>query len=363
MGKAACIGGACRRFCAELQTWGRAYQKGRQSRWLTAMDGVVVVKNLVKRFKDVVAVNGVSFSISRGEIYALLGPNGAGKTTTIHIIATILKPTCGEVLVAGHNVVAEPNRVRRLIGVVFQEPSLDLDLTAYDNMYVHGRLYGLRGAELEKSIVDLLDFVELREFANKRVKYFSGGMRRRLEIARALLHEPELLVLDEPTIGLDPQSRARVWDYVRRLRKEKGTTILMTTHYMDEAEELAQRVAIMDRGKIIAEGTPEELKSVIESDVVYITTEEGGGVDLCRALEFAKSCRRVSPERVEVVVDSASKALPEVFSAADRLGIKVKEVSYRRPTLNEVFLHLTGRELRDAPEPAFTPPRPRLWRW
>ncbi|MEM2529236.1 MAG: ATP-binding cassette domain-containing protein [Ignisphaera sp.] len=323
---------------------------------------VVVVENLVKKFKDVVAVNDVSFEIRRGEIHALLGPNGAGKTTTIHIIATILRPTSGRIFVAGHDVVKEADRARKYIGIVFQDPSLDFDLTAYDNMYIHGRLYGLKGPELERKIMNLLDFVELKEFAFKHVRYFSGGMRRRLEIARGLLHEPEVLILDEPTIGLDPQSRARIWDYIRRLKKEKDMTILMTTHYMDEAEELAYRIAIMDHGKIIAEGTAEELKSILGSDVIYIQVENAGGADMCRVLEFVKSCRRISQDRIEVVVDNASKALPEIFSIVDRLGIKVKEVSYRRPTLNEVFLHLTGRELRDSLETTPTPPRFRRWR-
>ncbi|MEM4514349.1 MAG: ATP-binding cassette domain-containing protein [Ignisphaera sp.] len=323
---------------------------------------MIVVENLVKKFKDVVAVNDVSFNIRKGEIYALLGPNGAGKTTTIHIVATILKPTSGRVFVAGYDVVAKPNKVRKHIGIVFQDPSLDLDLTAYDNMYIHGKLYGLKGPELEKKIIDLLDFVELKEFAYKHVKYFSGGMRRRLEIARGLLHEPELLILDEPTIGLDPQSRARIWDYIRRLKKEKDMTILMTTHYMDEAEELAHRIAIMDHGKIVAEGSAEELKSMLGSDVIYVTLDNNNGVDICKALEFARKCRQVSLDRVEIMVDNASKALPDIFSMVDRVGVKVKEISYRRPTLNEVFLHLTGRELRDSLESTFTPPRFGRWR-
>jgi ABC-2 type transport system ATP-binding protein len=169
----------------------------------------VIVENLVKRFKDVVAVNGVSFKIVRGEIFSLLGPNGAGKTTTIHIIATILKPTSGRVMVFGHDVVREADIVRKKIGIVFQDPSLDNQLTAYDNLYVHGRLYGLRGRELEERILELLEFVDLKEYANKQVRYFSGGMKRRLELARGLMSNPEMLVLDEPTIGLDPQSRAK----------------------------------------------------------------------------------------------------------------------------------------------------------
>ncbi|MEM4683104.1 MAG: ATP-binding cassette domain-containing protein [Ignisphaera sp.] len=322
---------------------------------------IVVVENLVKKFKDVVAVNGISFKIRRGEIYALLGPNGAGKTTTIHIIATILKPTSGNVFVSGYNVVENPDKVRKHIGIVFQDPSLDLDLTAYDNMYIHGKLYGLRGPELEKKIMDLLEFVELKEYASKYVKYFSGGMRRRLEIARGLLHEPELLILDEPTIGLDPQSRARIWDYIKRLKKEKDMTILMTTHYMDEAEELAHRIAIMDHGKIIAEGSVEDLKSMIGSDVIYVTLDNRN-IDICETIKFVNSCRWISLDRVEIVVDNASKALPEIFSIVDRLGVKVKEVSYRRPTLNEVFLHLTGKELRDSLESTSIPPRFRIWR-
>lgn len=329
------------------------------------MDDIVVVENLVKRFRDVVAVNGINLKIKRGEVYALLGPNGAGKTTTIHIIATILRPTSGRVTVAGYDVMGEADEVRRRIGIVFQDPSLDLDLTAYDNMYVHGRLYGLKGAELERKIMDLLEFVELKDFAHKRVRYFSGGMRRRLEIARCLLHEPELLILDEPTIGLDPQSRARVWDYIRTLKRERDMTILLTTHYMDEAEELANRIAIMDRGRIVAEGTVDELKSMLGSDVVYISIDGGEGIDICTHIDFAKSCRSISSDKLEIIVDSASKAIPELFALIDRLGVRVREVSYRRPTLNEVFLHLTGRELRDSPEPPpiHVPPRFRgMWR-
>lgn len=315
------------------------------------MDSMVVVENLVKKFRDMVAVDNISFSIDRREIFGLLGPNGAGKTTTIHIVATLLKPTSGKVSVSGYNVVEEPNRVREKIGIVFQDPSLDNQLTAYDNMYIHGRLHGLKGRELHDKIMKLLDFVELKQFASKKVRYFSGGMRRRLEIARSLLHEPELLILDEPTIGLDPQTRARIWNYIRELRREYDMTILLTTHYMDEAEELAGRIAIMDHGKIIAIGAPDELKSMLRGDVIYLVLR--GDIDsFCRELSFARECKKIAENRIEVLVDNAPKVLPELFNIALSNNITIQEVSYRRPTLNEVFLHLTGRELREALEEA-----------
>ena len=313
------------------------------------MDEIVVVKNLVKKFKDVVAVNGISFTIRKGEIYALLGPNGAGKTTTIHVITTLLRPTSGKVFVGGYEVTENPNKVREKIGIVFQDPSLDNQLTAYDNMYIHGKLYGLRGRELHDKIMELLEFVDLKRYAHKQVRYFSGGMRRRLEIARSLLHEPELLVLDEPTIGLDPQSRAKIWDYIRVLKKEHDMTILLTTHYMDEAEELANRVAIMDHGKIIAVGTVEELKAMLGKDVIYLTLE-GDAKEFCGKLGFAKNCNVIGEDKIELLVDNAPKYLPKIFNIALTNGVGIREVSYRRPTLNEVFLHLTGRELRESLE-------------
>ena len=313
------------------------------------MDEIVVVKNLVKKFKDVVAVDGISFTIRRGEIFALLGPNGAGKTTTIHVITTLLRPTSGKVFVGGYEVTENPNKVREKIGIVFQDPSLDNQLTAYDNMYIHGKLYGLRGRELHDKIMELLEFVDLKRYAHKQVRYFSGGMRRRLEIARSLLHEPELLVLDEPTIGLDPQSRAKIWDYIRVLKKEHDMTILLTTHYMDEAEELANRVAIMDHGKIIAVGTVEELKAMLGKDVIYLTLE-GDAKEFCGKLGFAKNCNVIGEDKIELLVDNAPKYLPKIFNIALTNGVGIREVSYRRPTLNEVFLHLTGRELRDSLE-------------
>ncbi|MEM2025285.1 MAG: ATP-binding cassette domain-containing protein [Desulfurococcaceae archaeon] len=310
------------------------------------MDEIVVVDNLVKKFKDVIAVNKVSFKIHRGEVFSLLGPNGAVKTTTIYIISTLLKPTSGHVMVKGFNVTKEPDKVRKKIGLVFQDPSLDLNLTVYDNMYIHGRLYGLRGYELDREIVELLEFVDLKDYMHKQVRYLSGGMRRRLEVARGLLHEPELLILDEPTIGLDPHSRAKIWDYIRYLRKKRDLTLLLTTHYMDEAEELSTRIAIMDHGRIIAHGNVDELRSLVGEDVILVTGRSNLS-KLCDNLLDVKSCNLIGSNRVEILVADAPKLLPEIIRKADEYRLEILEISYRRPSLNEVFLHLTGRELRD----------------
>ncbi len=221
-------------------------------------------------------------------------------------------------------------------------------------MYIHGRIYGLSGRELDRRINELLDFVDLKQYANKVVRYFSGGMRRRLEIARALLHEPEILFLDEPTLGLDPQTRNRVWDYIMRIKREKGLTILMTTHYMDEAEMLCDRIGIMDHGKVIAEGTADQLKSMIGSDVVIVRFQEGGSTCL-EPGDGIISCREIMGGGVELIVKEATKILPRIFDEYERRGLNISEISYRRPSLNEVFLHLTGRELRDGLE---SNPRP-----
>ena len=310
------------------------------------MKGIVKVDGLVKKYGDLTAVNEVSFNINKGEVFALLGPNGAGKTTTIHVIATVLRPTSGNVFVGGYNVVSQADKVRRMIGIVFQDPSLDDQLTAYDNMYIHGRLYGLKGESLREKIMRLLEYVELKEYAWKKTKYFSGGMRRRLEIARSLLHEPELLILDEPTIGLDPQSRSRIWEYIRDLLKEYDMTVLMTTHYMDEAEELASRIAIMDHGKIIAQGTSDELKSLIGEEVVHLKVD-GEASDLCDTLDFVGECRVLGKNGLELVVKNASRIIPLIFEKTNGLGTRITEVSYKKPSLNDVFLYLTGRELRE----------------
>ena len=306
----------------------------------------IEVENLVKKYGDFEAVKGISFKVNKGEIFAFLGPNGAGKTTTVHVLTTLLRLTSGKATVAGHDVVKKPMEVRKRIGIVFQDPSLDRELTAYENMYIHGRIYGLTGNKLEEKIERLLKFVELWEFRDKPVKTFSGGMQRRLEIARSLLHEPEILFLDEPTIGLDPQTRAHIWDYIKAMKEEHNMTIFLTTHYMDEAEQLADRIAIIDHGKIIAEGTANELKKLVGNDVVYLKLEAPEEVK-CLKAEFIKGCKILADGKVQLEVENAAEALPKLFTLVQHLGVKILEVTYHRPTLNDVFLHLTGREIRE----------------
>ncbi|HUX35572.1 MAG TPA: ATP-binding cassette domain-containing protein [Candidatus Paceibacterota bacterium] len=221
---------------------------------------IIEVKNLVKKFGDLTAVNSISFSVKEGEIFAFLGPNGAGKTTTIRMLTTFLKPTSGEISINGYNPVNEQHEARLSFGIVFQDQSLDDELTAYENMEFHGVLYGVPKKLRKERIEQLLKFVELWDRKDELIKYFSGGMRRRLEIARGLVHHPKILFLDEPTIGLDPQTRNHIWNYIKNMNKEEGMTVFFTTHYMDEAERSASRIAVIDAGRIVAEGSSDELK-------------------------------------------------------------------------------------------------------
>ncbi|NPA22791.1 MAG: ABC transporter ATP-binding protein [Crenarchaeota archaeon] len=307
----------------------------------------IVVKDLYKRYGDIEALRGVSFTVRRGEIFGLLGPNGAGKTTTIHILTTIIRPTSGYAEVAGFDVVKYPDEVRKRIGVVFQDITLDLNLTVYENLWLHGKIYGIPGNELRRRIDEVLELIELKEWRDKLVKYLSGGMKRRVEIARALLHKPEILFLDEPTLGLDPNSRVKIWNYVRMLRKEHNITILLTTHYMEEAEQLCDRIAIIDRGKIVAEGSPDELKSIIGREIIYVKFVGTPPVPLLKTLEHVREVKLIEGGKLEIVVDNAPKALPEIIEVFHKSNVQIEEVSYKRPTLNDVFVYLTGRELRE----------------
>jgi ABC-2 type transport system ATP-binding protein len=256
------------------------------------MSNIIEVKNLTKKFGDFVAVNDISFEIQKGEIFAFLGPNGAGKSTTIKMLTTLLSPTSGTMILDGHNVAKDSNAVRHSFGIVFQDPSLDDELTAYENMELHGVLYGVPKALCRERIEQLLTLVELWERKDNYVKEFSGGMKRRLEIARGLLHHPKVLFLDEPTLGLDPQTRNHMWSYISELNKTEGITVFFTTHYMEEADRIAQRIAVIDHGKIIASGTSAVLKAQTNTNSLedaflsltgkVIREEEGSPVDRMR---------------------------------------------------------------------------------
>ena len=310
---------------------------------------VIESEGLTKKFGEVLAVDNVTFRVKKGEIFGFLGPNGAGKTTTINMLITLIRPTRGTARVAGFDVLKEPGEVRKRIGVVFQDPTLDRRLTGWENLWIHGRLYGIPSSELKRKINELLDFVELKGWEKREVQYYSGGMIRRLEIARALLYNPEVLFLDEPTLGLDPQTRARVWEYIRRIKKEEDMTIFLTTHYMEEAEKLCDRVAIIDHGRIIALGTVEELKSMVGSEIIYLKADLNGHDFVERVKELApiQDLKVLVDGTISLSVSSAPEAIPIVLQEAQRMGVEIKEVRYLRPSLEDVFLQLTGRGLRD----------------
>ena len=308
----------------------------------------IVVEGLVKKFGDFTAVNGVSFSVGEGELFGFLGPNGAGKTTTINILTTLLKPTAGKATVAGYDVSTHPHEVRKRVGLVPQELTVDDDLTGMENLMLQAGLYHIPRSEARRRALELLDLVGLREFADKRVETYSGGMRKRLDLITGLLHEPEVLFLDEPTLGLDVATRAAIWDYIRRLRKETGTTVFLTTHYMDEADSLCDRIAIIDRGVIKAIDTGEGLKARLGGDIIELELVENG-LDAVRLLEGVEGIRRVYLDGgvYRLTVERGDKTLPHVLEVLIQRGVSVKRVSMKRPSLDEVFLEFTGRKLRE----------------
>ena len=313
----------------------------------------IEARGLVKRYgEEVLALDGVDLSIPANRIYGLLGPNGAGKTTTISILTTLIEPTAGEARVLGLDIVKQASDVRQRIGVTFQEMVLDDELTGRQVMDYHGRLYRMGKAERETKIEELLALVELEEAAGRKAKTYSGGMKRRLELVRALMTTPEVLFLDEPTLGLDPQTRSRIWDYLRDLKEEGGMTLLLTTHYMDEAEELADTVGIIDRGKLVAEGTPRELIEQMGADTIHVIGEgeRDGFVQNVRALPFVQTVN-VGRTVIQIGVDSGSKRLVEIISQAAGNGFAVEDISVAKPSLGDVFLKYTGRRLRDMDSP------------
>jgi ABC-2 type transport system ATP-binding protein len=307
---------------------------------------VIEVRDLTRRFGEFTAVNGISFDVREGEVFAFLGPNGAGKSTTINMLCTLAHPTSGHVAIAGFDVVARPKAVRRNIGLVFQEPTLDDRLTAQENLRFHAVLYRIPSEQVQERIARVLDLVDLSERRYDLVSEFSGGMARRLEIARALMHVPRVLFLDEPTIGLDPQTRALMWEDVLRLREEANITVFLTTHYMDEAE-YADRIAIIDRGSIIAIDTPAALKAQVGADTVDLrTTDDTAAV---AALERGGYKVQTGPAAgtggVRVLVEHGESAVVPLIGA---VGVPVLDVHVHEPTLDDVFMHYTGREIRES---------------
>jgi ABC-2 type transport system ATP-binding protein len=303
----------------------------------------IAVTGLVKRYGNVDAVRGIDLAVRRGEIFGFLGPNGAGKSTTISVLCTLLKPTSGTASVAGIDVTGDPDAVRARIGLVFQDPSLDIQLTARENLLFHAMVYGVPRSLRKERIAAALATVDLSDRVDALVSTFSGGMKRRLEIARGILHAPEILFLDEPTQGLDPQTRANVWDHLGKIRAASGLTIFMTTHYMEEAE-YCDRIAIIDHGTIVALGTPEELKSQVGGDIVVVSTG-----DNARAAEEIATKLGVTPvadgETLRIEVKDGAQFVPLLITA---LSLPVKTVTIRRPSLDDVFLKLTGRAIREA---------------
>lgn len=314
------------------------------------MTPILEVHNLVKKYDDFTAVNGISFTIEEGEIFSLLGPNGAGKTTTISVLSTLFTPTSGDASLCGHSITKEPMAVKRCIGVVPQELALYEDLTALENLNFWGQMYGLSGKALSSRIDEVLEQIGLKDKAKQRIKTYSGGMKRRVNIGIGLLHKPKLLFMDEPTVGIDPQSRRAILDSVKELNRQ-GMTILYTTHYMEEAQELSNRVGIIDHGELIALGTQAELtRQVDELDTLVLHLGENEDPQpLANKLQAMAGVRRAdaTDHEISIVTPSAEEMIAPAVTCANEIGYKIHSIDIREPNLEAVFLHLTGRALRD----------------
>lgn len=306
---------------------------------------VIETKNLTKRYNEITAIDNLNLKIEEGEIFGLLGPNGAGKTTTLLMLTTLKQPTSGTAKVNNFDIIKQPDKVRKSIGIVFQDPSSDDILTGYENLKLHGWLYDMPDDLRERRIKEVLELVDLTDRKNDLVKKYSGGMRRRLEIARGLMHHPKVLFLDEPTLGLDPQSRGHIWNYIEKLSKEEKITIIITTHYMDEADKLCDRLAIIDHGKIVVLGSPKKLKKDLGGDIIRLKAKNLN-VEVLKNLKYVKKVDRCDSE-VCLTVKDANKHLQEILKVVG----KIDSVEIRSPTLDDVFLHYTGRAIReDSPE-------------
>ncbi len=312
--------------------------------------------DLTKQYGSIVAVDKLNLKIEYGEIFGLLGPNGAGKTTVLSMLCTIITPTSGTAKVNGHDIVKEPDEVRKGIGIVFQDPSIDDRLTGKENLEFHAMLYAVPKGVRDKRIAEVLKLVELEDRANSMMRTYSGGMRRRLEIARGLLHYPRLLFLDEPTLGLDPQTREHIWKYIEALAKRENITIVLTTHYMEEAEKLCNRVAIIDYGKIKALDTPDNLKNALEGDVIKIKTSNPGLLvnRLSEKITVIKGSE--TSGMLSITVKNGEAIIPKIVEIANYAGVAIESIALQKPTLNDVFLYHTGREIRTAEAEQYLPP-------
>ena len=311
---------------------------------------VIETFNLTRKFENLIAVDNISIKVEQGELFGLLGPNGAGKTTLINMLSTMIPPTQGRAEVWGIDVVKQSSKVRQNIGVVFQGTTLDDRLTGLENLDLHGRLYGMPKNIRKQRIHEVMELVELGDKADVIVKTYSGGMMRRLEIARGLMHHPRVLFLDEPTLGLDPQTRNHIWDYIRRLNREENVTIMLTTHYMEEADHLCDRIAIIDHGRIAALDTPENLKDALGGDVIILSAEDDEKAsELCK-LYSANGCTgnvTVKNCSVFITIKDGTHQIPHILTIASRAGINIQSVDLHRPTLDDVFLANTGRAIRE----------------
>ncbi len=309
---------------------------------------IIKAEGLTKIFNsNLVAVDHINFSVKAGEVFGFLGPNGAGKTTTINMLITVLKPTEGTAYILGSDISKQNTAVRNIIGVVPQEYTADEDLTGYENIILCADLYGIPREISKKRALELLQLVELTEFKDKRVQTYSGGMRRRLELACGLINRPKLLFLDEPTLGLDVQTRAATWNYVRMLKKEYGMTLFLTTHYLEEADALCDRIAIIDHGKIVVIGTPEELKNSLGGDIITLSIQQN--VDITNLMKKIEHVKEVKKENTSYIIKTGNGEVtaPLIIEALRKEGYVVTKLSLTKPTLNEVYLHYTGKSMRD----------------
>jgi ABC-2 type transport system ATP-binding protein len=306
---------------------------------------MIKIRNLVKKYSNHIAVDNLTLDINENEVFGLLGSNGAGKTTTIHMLATLLKPSSGSATVNGYDVIQDPAKVRSSIGIVFQAPSSDDVLTGYENLQLHSMLYNVPRQIRKQRIDEVLKLVGLTERKHDQVKTYSGGMRRRLEIARGLLHKPKVMFLDEPTLGLDPASRETMWKYIEHLVREEKMTVILTTHYMEEAEKLCDRIAIIEKGKIVALDTPTGLKARLGGDIIRIKTRHS--IDKIKQFDFVRKVEQIDGFLV-LSVNNAKRDLPMLLR-----HIEVEIADFAIPTLNDVFIDLTGRNIKEDPEGGF----------